>query len=61
MGYNYESVYRTKFSQIVYRIRSCGLYYKHVTIVIDDSFIVRKLSFELVDDVESSFAIVIDL
>ncbi len=33
-----------------YGIGSCGLYYKHVTIVNDDSSVVSKWSFKLIDD-----------
>ncbi len=28
----------------------CGLYYKHVTIIIDDSSVISKWSFKLFDD-----------
>jgi len=31
-------------------LQICGLYYKHVTIIIDDYSVVIKSSFKLIDD-----------
>jgi hypothetical protein len=38
-----------------YKIESCGLYYKHITIVIDDSSIVNKFEASLTENARVVF------
>ncbi len=55
-----KNVKNSKDSNSVLILKS-GLYYKHVAIINDNSSVISKWSFKLIDDPESCFTIAIGL